>query len=568
MNQELRDLLAAWMGSELAPERCQELAARIREDESFRLAFVDEIRILGMLKPARSSEPRWLRLEDELGWTEQARPVHGDIEEGVMRRLPRRRGWPIRPSSREWGALAGVALLAFVSWIAFRQPNVGPQRKAGTTPVSKITPSLPLATLAMVVKLESVKWTAASGSAPSEGDAIPATRLCFDSGRVLLALLNGVTLIIEGPADVSLVSLDRVDCQRGKVRTRVPEGANGFVVSAPGAAVLDLGTEFALNVDPSGKSRVMVFEGEAEVMVLNEQGSTRRSQLVAEHQAYEIDPKTGHIEESAARSDSFVVSATLPPPSLALDASYPSAVMQSRPWGYWRFESMKDGVVPNEVVGGPPLRATGPLKLSAPKAGNRSIVFKDNEPLQYLEMDGLWKPNHDAGCAVELWVMSELIKHSSLACLIEPWDAKTTLFKHLFFVELTVRERQSLQQPASVRFAHRWPPRPSGGENIYSKQYYVPYRWHHVVAQMLGDRMELYVDGVLSRSTALDPAHKTMPCKLIFGRLNVLPNPPSYELRHLAGRLDEAALYDHPLTAEEISRNHRLGSALASHAQP
>ena len=68
MDPDLRDLLAAWLGGEGEAARRDELVARVRQDEGFRRAFVDEIRMLGMLKTVQSPESRWLRLEDELGW--------------------------------------------------------------------------------------------------------------------------------------------------------------------------------------------------------------------------------------------------------------------------------------------------------------------------------------------------------------------------------------------------------------------------------------------------------------------------------------------------------------------
>ena len=69
MDEDLRDLLSAWLGGEIDAARGDELLARVRQDEAFRRAFVDEIRMLGMLRAVQSTEPRWLRLEDELGWS-------------------------------------------------------------------------------------------------------------------------------------------------------------------------------------------------------------------------------------------------------------------------------------------------------------------------------------------------------------------------------------------------------------------------------------------------------------------------------------------------------------------
>ena len=59
MDTDLRDLLAAWLGEEdPGEERRLALLARLRNDVAFRGAFIDEIRLLGMLKVVQSSEPR------------------------------------------------------------------------------------------------------------------------------------------------------------------------------------------------------------------------------------------------------------------------------------------------------------------------------------------------------------------------------------------------------------------------------------------------------------------------------------------------------------------------------
>src|SRR5262249_18812097 len=152
-------------------------------------------------------------------------------------------------------------------------------------------------------KLESAQWGPEGGPRPKEGEVLAARRLALRSGRAMLAMLSGVTLTLEGPVELDLVTIDRVDCHRGKLRTHVPEGAEGFVVSAPGAAVVDQGTEFALNVERDGTSRMMVFEGEAEAVLLDRSGAPQRSQLVEVSQAVQIDPETGHIDATPARSE-------------------------------------------------------------------------------------------------------------------------------------------------------------------------------------------------------------------------------------------------------------------------
>jgi hypothetical protein len=117
MDPDLRDLLAAWHGGEIEPDRREQLLARLRGDEAFRQAFVAEVWMLGMLKAVQSPEPRWLRLEDEIGWS-AARPASGDaLEDRIVGRL----GEPARrPAPRRWLRWAAAALVPLAAVLAAR----------------------------------------------------------------------------------------------------------------------------------------------------------------------------------------------------------------------------------------------------------------------------------------------------------------------------------------------------------------------------------------------------------------------------------------------------------------
>ncbi len=368
---------------------------------------------------------------------------------------------------------------------------------------------------AVVVQLAAAEW--GPGQRPAEGELLAAGRLVLRSGRITLGLLSGVTLTLEGPADLELMSIDRVHCRRGKLRTYVPRGAEGFVVTTPGSAVVDLGTEFGVNVADDGKTRVMVFKGEAEVAVINDAGAPVRSQQVKERRAYAINPQSGQIDEAAADSVDFVSPPVLAPKPLALDASYREAVLAAGPWAYWRFEKMDNGVVADEVAGDRPLCATGPVKLAGAGPGNRCLEFGSEADEQSVAMDGLWEPPSDPGYAVEFWALSGRIENAALVSLIAP-GPPTEDYKHLFLLEFTARDRRSLLSPGLFRFLHRWPPGDSGGDNLFSTQHYVPYGWHHIVAQGSGGRLELYVDGVATLPVAPRSALATEPCRVLLGR--------------------------------------------------
>lgn len=503
-----------------------------------------------MLKAVQSTEPRWLRLHDELVWGGR----EGDLDEAVMRRLAglRLRGGPV------WRRLAAAAVVAAVvsvvgalAWSA-RRGGVEPRR-----PYPRVDFD---AAVAIVVRLDRVDWGPGNEPRPAAGDLVPAGRLSFRSGRLTLSMLSGAVLAVEGPADFDLVAVDRVFCRVGRLRSKVPREAEGLVIASPAAAVLDLGTEFGMNVQPGGRSRVKVFQGRVEALARTESGYQNASRLVDERRAVEIGADPGEIRP-AEGPDDFPDSTDVPPPALELDPAYPAAVLAARPRCYWRFEAMEDGVVRNEVAGGGPLRATGPVRLSDPARGNRAAVFPPGEPLQYLAMDGTWEAGAGPEYAVELWFLTEAVDHSCLASMPSPAGTN----HHALILETSSRNRHAMHPPGSIRFLDRWPPALWGGYNLYSRVPYVPHRWHHAVAQVRGGRMELYLDGRPTRAAKLEVSHATTPCRLVLGRLSTIPgdgdtNPDNDYIfrRPLVGRLDEVALYDHALPAEEVLRHYAL----------
>ncbi|HEY2155375.1 MAG TPA: LamG-like jellyroll fold domain-containing protein, partial [Isosphaeraceae bacterium] len=289
-----------------------------------------------------------------------------------------------------------------------------------------------------------------------------------------------------------------------------------------------------------------------------------RTQLVERSMAFELDPQARRIVADGARPDGFVSAPELSVPPLDLGPAYAAAVLRSRPRGYWRFESLAGRAVPNEVPGGEQLRLNGPVGVAGASTGNGCALFHAGEPEQFLFSDGLWEMTREPGHAVEFWFASEGISHASLVGLFPPKDYLTRdqngRHIHTFLVELTAHDRGSLFKPASIRFLHRWPLDTRIGNNAVSEGLYVPRRWHHVVAQKNGGRMELFHDGALDRTMSLGPDHPTLSCRLVVGRRT--PDPlDAHDARPFVGRLDELAIYDHPLSADEVLAHFRVANA-------
>jgi hypothetical protein len=512
-----------------------------------------------MLKAVQSSEPRWLRLEDESGWSARPREDIEALAERVVREGERRR------RARRWRrrslAAAAAVLLAVGLYLALR-PGPAPDVR----PESAAAGGVEIAT---AILFDGVKWEADGGEPLREGAVVTPSRLRLRQGRLTLAFFSGASLTVEGPADLELLAAGRVYCHYGRLRARVPRGAEGFTVLAPGYEVLDLGTEFGLNLEPGGKSRVMVFEGEAAISVLGKDGrSVCGALLNGVRRSVEVDPDAGRIQEVPPQPEAFIPLGQFVPTPLELDAGYAAAIMAAKPWGYWRFESLEDGLVPNEVAGRPALMALGGVALERSPGGNRSARFHENDHTQAFLMDGEWTPPRADGYAIEVWVQADLPSPSAfgqtaLVGLIARDDKRAS--NHVAYLELAARGRRFMHEPCAVRFLDRWPAAMTGGTDVFSRRTVVPSLWHHVVGQKSGDTLELYVDGECVGTSPAKPDEQgpagtaATPCYLLVGRLKKWSLPPDVsEIRAFEGRLDELAVYDHPLTPEVIRRHARL----------
>src|SRR5262249_59045088 len=132
----------------------------------------------------------------------------------------------------------------------------------------------------------------------------------------------------------------------------------GFPGLPGGYEVVDMGTEFALNLGRGGKSRVMVLEGEAGVSVLGKDGRSVGGALLERQRSVEVDPGVGRIQDVAPQPDDFVELGEFVPPPLRLDPGYAEAILTAKPWGYWRFLNPVHEKVADKNAGPPGLEAT------------------------------------------------------------------------------------------------------------------------------------------------------------------------------------------------------------------
>jgi hypothetical protein len=222
--EPLKTLIDRYLADDLTPDEFSQLERMLLADAAARDFFVG-----------------YCRLETQLHKTFRARRAGAMALQRVVGRgqvSPRRaaRRWP------RVAAAAAVVLIVggLVAW-ALREPSKGP------------------AELAWLTNAQNCDW--ASGL---PGSLLAGQRIAIRQGLAEFRMAGGATVVLEGPADVELLSRDAVRLNRGKLAARVGEKGKGFQVVLPQGRVVDLGTEFGVSVAEDGSSDVTVFEGEVE----------------------------------------------------------------------------------------------------------------------------------------------------------------------------------------------------------------------------------------------------------------------------------------------------------------
>lgn len=163
---------------------------------------------------------------------------------------------PAAPTSKRKMArvLALAACLVFTSvgvWsLWFKQPAT----RTGTTS----------AAVAMLIRTVDARWDH-NTEAVRVGSALEPGWLRLKSGLAQVVFYSGARVVIEGPAELQLVSPTEANCPTGRLLVEVPEPARGFRLETDQLNVLDLGTAFGINATRT-RTEVHVFQGKVELL--------------------------------------------------------------------------------------------------------------------------------------------------------------------------------------------------------------------------------------------------------------------------------------------------------------
>ena len=205
------------------------------------------------------------------------------LETDEAARRPRARG------ARYYGLL-GLAAAAMIVMGFFLAPR--PQRVPEPTSNG----------VAILTGCADVCWSTAQ--TPLEpGSILAPGRLQITSGLLGIEFYSGARITLQGPADIDLVDVDQMVFRQGRIRVHISDRARGFKVSSPKLDIVDLGTEFGMEIGPDDRTELHVFNGRVELAQVRGAGAgTATSELVT-GQGLRID-KSG-VSNIPAQSDQF-----------------------------------------------------------------------------------------------------------------------------------------------------------------------------------------------------------------------------------------------------------------------
>ncbi|GEM_PF-260893 len=224
---------------------------------------------------------------------------------------PARPAWLDWIASGAWRPWLRPALAVFVTAMALTTWLVISHRIANYYPDELVSSSDPEAQLsengvARLTHEAGVVWDQKNGADLETGVSLSPGWLRLKSGVVGLEFAGGAETILEGPAELRLISSGEAHLLHGKISAHVPPPAHGFRVRTAGAVVTDLGTDFAINKPSAKAPEVDVFTGRVEVALAD----TNHAPLtLTQGQAARI--RLGGVDDLHASPQNFVSNSQL-----------------------------------------------------------------------------------------------------------------------------------------------------------------------------------------------------------------------------------------------------------------
>jgi hypothetical protein len=380
----------------------------------------------------------------------------------------------------------------------------------------------------------------------------PEQLLNIPQGIAQLAFSEGADLQLEGPVVLRIDSRGVPELRYGKIFAKAEWGVDGFAIET------ELGTIWLDNDDAAGITlygkdlQIHGFAGEIDVVFKDDSFGSHTVSRGRLLRRMLVPDGTLEVSEKEYIPDLFTARFSIENDTLVVTEAYADMIRQAKPFCYWRFEQIVDGLIPNEMSDRHALRVRGGATIASVSPGNRVVEFGYGQSGGYLTAAEPLTELIDSDYTFETWVKPGHAQWGTIAALAQRSTDNSRAENHALILELTSASsiRSIKARPNSYRFLHRSTPGDRGGTACVSDQDYLFRKWQHVAAIKEGESMRLFVDGKPVAGRTYHP-HFEDELELVIGQLFSFDT-----IRPLVGQIDEFAIYDRALAHEEVEAHY------------
>lgn len=384
------------------------------------------------------------------------------------------------------------------------------------------------------------------GDAATGASSFGEGELLLDRGIAQLAFRNGAQIVLEGKCGFEILNETTVVLTHGKMWAYCPEEARGFKVLTPGGReIIDLGTEFGVEVSPTGETDVHVYDGLVDVV---DPGSRRQRQRIEAGEALRWFGNSKPANVARADFDKFVTANMLA--QRRLKAHRGRMLARTDLLLYYDFSDQgghragNKATVATKSSSG---RIFGAASVAGRTGGMGALQFEHPDDGVAFRLE---RPQEIRKFTIALWVKVDRLE-TPLSALLnsDGWDPGDTHFQ--------------ITREGKLRAGIY------GGGAFQSRSDCVqPGRWQLLAVTWDLDAMTAHFscDGkrlqVKPHPNGLPPIADLDPqfgaCRV--GSWGGRPPASLRDVRDLRGRIDEVMIFDHALSDEEFAALYAAGS--------
>lgn len=514
-NQQFDELLSRFVDSDLQEPELQQLVSLIESDRTLRHKYLESCQLHGLLRAEHGLLASW---------------GVSAVELSSYRLVGKLRA----PRALALWSTAAVLLISLLGGVLHY----------GFSKLERPFRGEVVAKLKNQVRAE-FAYGPLGESTPPVGAAMLQGPYQLLSGIIELESVTGVVLTVEAPASFTLLDDQGFRIDDGRVAAHVPESARGFRVVTPSATVVDLGTDFAVESTQRTKSEVHVFNGEVQINLRGSKASKASPLRLTTGKATRIDYETGMPSGIDLDEQRFLRGLDVEP------RAYTSRVLSMQPTAYYPMQPTGDGMLLMDATtqrsdarihfghAAEPVWAAGKVGLAFALGGPAQETYASVG--SYLQAEG-------NQLSVVAWVMAQ--SRPRWASIAKNWAGADDRGQFHFGLYMDSGELEAHIQDSTNK------------EITVKDNVPLPLNmWHHVAFVADGSMLRLYRNGqeVAAAEYRQLQSNPRIKALAIGTKLNLRGEAPEErDFNMWDGRLDELAIFNHALTANQVLELYEL----------